>query len=188
MFFIDDVMIAEGLLRARFRCDIGNCKGACCVEGEQGGPLTAEEAQWIRENTHDFIEYLDEVCQSLIREKGAVDNTTLTPHTPLNGEGGPCVYLIKDQNGLGRCIFEKLHTEGKIPFQKPVSCHLYPIIFKQTRFYKMLSYERRDVCSSSWNRGSLLVEFERDALERKFGKSFTERLIKKAQKKIAKEL
>lgn len=46
----------------------------------------------------------------------------------------------------------------------------------------MLSYERRDVCMSSWNRGIPLVEFERHALERKFGKSFTEKLINKARR------
>ena len=43
MFFIQDVMIAEELKDARFACQLKDCKGGCCIEGDGGAPLEPEE-------------------------------------------------------------------------------------------------------------------------------------------------
>lgn len=32
-----------------------------------------------------------------------------------------------DEKGFGLCGIEKAYKEGALPFNKPVSCHLYPI-------------------------------------------------------------
>ncbi|MBT3786655.1 DUF3109 family protein [bacterium] len=186
MFFVEDVMIAEGLRVARFACRVSECKGACCVEGEQGGPLSLKEARWIEENIEEFLPKMDPQSRTQVRLKGAVDKSEKGGgggHTPLLGEGGPCVYLVHDKQGVGHCLFEKSYADGKSSFRKPVSCQLYPLIFKETRFYKVLTYERRGVCLSSWNRGPLLLEFEKEALLRKFGESFTKKLLEEVNTK-----
>jgi len=188
MFFVDDVMIAEGLKVARFACKLGQCKGACCVEGEQGGPLTVEESHWIQKNIKSVLPYMKSECRDLVEKRGPVHRSESVDHTPLNGTGGPCIYLVQDESGTGRCLFEKLGSEGIIDFSKPISCHLYPLLYKETRYYKMLSYERRGVCLSSWNQGPLLIEFEKEALIRKFGPEFTQRLIQSVQQAKKKDL
>ena len=43
MIEIDDKIVSADLLRECFACDIAACKGICCVEGNAGAPLEAEE-------------------------------------------------------------------------------------------------------------------------------------------------
>ena len=49
MFIIDDKLVSEDLLRVHFVCDLDACKGACCVEGDLGAPLDADELPMLDE-------------------------------------------------------------------------------------------------------------------------------------------
>ena len=40
MIRIGNTLLSEDLFDEHFTCDLGACKGACCVEGESGAPLT----------------------------------------------------------------------------------------------------------------------------------------------------
>ena len=44
-------LISEDLFEKRFVCDLNACKGACCVAGESGAPLTQDEADLLKELT-----------------------------------------------------------------------------------------------------------------------------------------
>ena len=39
-------------------CDLSKCKGACCVEGDDGAPLTEEEIHWIEEDLDSIKPYM----------------------------------------------------------------------------------------------------------------------------------
>ena len=41
-----------------FLCDVLRCKGACCIEGDSGAPLTDEESVLIEQEYPNFKEYL----------------------------------------------------------------------------------------------------------------------------------
>ena len=43
MIIIDDKIISDNLRDKFFVCDLEKCKGACCVQGDGGAPLTDEE-------------------------------------------------------------------------------------------------------------------------------------------------
>ena len=45
MIQIDDVLISRTIFQKKFVCDLSACKGACCVDGEGGAPLTDEEIE-----------------------------------------------------------------------------------------------------------------------------------------------
>ena len=47
MIEIDDKIISNELFEKKFVCDLQKCKGACCVEGDSGAPLTKEEVNRI---------------------------------------------------------------------------------------------------------------------------------------------
>ncbi|MEC8257087.1 MAG: DUF3109 family protein, partial [Bacteroidota bacterium] len=47
MFQLGDTLVSEDLLKEHFACDLSQCKGACCVEGEAGAPISAEEVQQL---------------------------------------------------------------------------------------------------------------------------------------------
>jgi hypothetical protein len=47
MLEIGRTIISTDLFEKKFVCDLQKCKGACCIEGDSGAPLTTEEAEII---------------------------------------------------------------------------------------------------------------------------------------------
>ena len=43
MIRIGDTLLSEDVFDEHFACDLGACKGACCVEGDSGAALTQAE-------------------------------------------------------------------------------------------------------------------------------------------------
>jgi O-phosphoseryl-tRNA(Cys) synthetase len=105
--------------------------------------------------------------------------------------GGICVYAYTDDLGIVKCAFERAWKEGKISFQKPISCHLYPIRVKDMNGYEAVNYEpRKTLCKPACKLGQKLkvpvYQFLKDSLIRKYGKEFYETLDAVA-KKMAKD-
>ena len=48
MIEIDGKIVSTDLLRECFACDLGRCRGICCVEGNAGAPLEEAEAAELR--------------------------------------------------------------------------------------------------------------------------------------------
>ncbi len=172
-------MIAEELKYARFGCKLTVCKGSCCVEGDGGAPLDSEEAIWIEDNLETLLEFLTYESRRRIASKGPIYKENGVEHLTILPDNGACVFLSEEQNGFRRCLFEKLFTEGKIDFPKPISCHLYPLIFRQTEYHKVLSFQRRNICNSSWGGATHILKNLEPALQRKFGDSFVRQLFEK---------
>lgn len=177
MFFIEDVMVSEGLKTLQFACDLEKCKGLCCVDGDLGGPVTQEEEDWIVSNRDLYLDYLNEDAKKVVLEEGLIYKEDGGAYTPLLEEAGACVYLAEDTDGIQKCIFERLYFEGKIDFRKPLSCHLFPLLVSENEYSKVLSFEKRATCNGCFNSSNpLMVEFEKDALTRKFGAEWVSKL------------
>ena len=43
MIQVEDKIISMDVFEKQFVCDLNACKGACCVEGDSGAPLTVKE-------------------------------------------------------------------------------------------------------------------------------------------------
>jgi len=43
MFQIDNVILSDDIATVKFACDLGRCKGACCVVGDAGAPVEKKE-------------------------------------------------------------------------------------------------------------------------------------------------
>ena len=47
---IEDKIISSEVFERKFVCDLTACKGACCVEGDAGAPLSMQEVADIKNN------------------------------------------------------------------------------------------------------------------------------------------
>ena len=126
MIEIDDKIVSADLLRECFACDLAQCKGICCVEGNAGAPLEAEEVEILRREYPNYRPYMTGEGIEAVERQGFMvvdDDGDLT--TPLinNAE---CAYTYQE-NGVTLCAIEKAWREGRTSFRKPISCHLYPI-------------------------------------------------------------
>lgn len=149
MIEIDGKIVSIDLLTEYFSCDISKCKGICCVEGNSGAPLEPYEVRLLKEGYNAYKPYLKPEGINAIEQQGFVvvdEDGDLT--TPLinNAE---CAYSF-EENGMTFCSIERAWREGKLNFQKPISCHLYPIrVTKFSNGTYGLNYHRWNVCSSA---------------------------------------
>ena len=49
MIAIENVLLSDQIVSEAFVCDLNACKGACCVDGDAGAPLSREELKNIDE-------------------------------------------------------------------------------------------------------------------------------------------
>ncbi len=179
MILIDQQLISDEILDEAFVCDLNACKGACCVEGDEGAFLEEAELKELERVYPVVKEYMTEEGILAIEKQGYhVTNEDGELKTPLIN-GGPCAYIYYDK-GIALCGIEKAWRDGKIDWMKPVSCHLYPIRITKAGEYDALNYERWDICSPACSNGQKLevpvFRFVKDALIRKYGEGFYEAL------------
>ncbi len=181
---VDKVLVSDELVCESFICDLEKCKGACCVEGESGAPLEDKELSELEKIYPKVKPYLTKEGKQAIEEQGFyVKDSDDEWVTPLMWPGGPCAYTIFE-NGIAFCGIEKAWRDGKIKFQKPISCHLYPIRIEKMRAGEALNYHRWEVCSHACKLGKRkkvrVYEFLKSALIRKYGESWYSKLEKYA--------
>lgn len=178
MIQIDDKIISLDLFTARFCCDLGLCRGECCVEGNSGAPLDTGEVALLESEWDAYAPYMTPEGSRAIAEQGFMvldEDGDLT--TPLI-DGAECAYTIKE-NGTTWCAIEKAWSQGRTAFRKPISCHLYPIrVVRLSDDLTGLQYHRWDVCRGAealgQTKGVPLYRTLREPLVRAFGESFYE--------------
>jgi len=177
---LDDKIISTEIFTKQFVCDLSSCKGACCVEGDAGAPLTLEEVDIMEEELESFKPYMREEGLRAVEDSGVfymdIDNEPVT--TLVNGS--ECAFVYFDDNGITKCSIEKAYREGKTNFPKPISCHLYPIRIKQYAKFKAINYHTWEICKSACQCGEKLevpvYRFLKDPLIRAFGDDFYKEL------------
>jgi len=179
MLEIGNTIVSLDILEKQFLCDLLKCKGACCVEGDSGAPVTAEEAIAIEEAYPEVLPYLSQVHQNEIKTQGfAVIDFEGDLVTPLV-ENRCCVYTYEEK-GILKCGFEKAFLDGKIKFRKPVSCHLFPIRITKYKRFDAVNYQQIDICKPGRQCGKSeklpLYVFLKEPLIRQYGEEWYEQL------------
>ena len=177
---IDNTVISDDIADQFFVCELTKCKGACCVEGDVGAPLENDEIAILQEIYPKVKPYLDPKGIAVIEKEGTsvedIDGEFVTP--TINQK--ECAYAIYDERKILKCGIEQAYLAGKISFQKPISCHLYPIRITKYEQYDALNYDRWHICSPACNHGRSLgvpiYKFLKGPLTRKYGESWYQEL------------
>lgn len=67
---IDNVLVSDEVVEAKFVCDLHKCKGGCCEDGDAGAPLEQEEMRIIEENYYAIDPYLSSEGKAEIKRQG----------------------------------------------------------------------------------------------------------------------
>ena len=190
MIVIDNKLVGDDIVEKQFVCDLSKCKGGCCEDGDAGAPLDNEEPDIIVALYEKVKPYLtDSAIKEIERQGKYVYDHEFGWVTPtLASDKEICVYGIREKDGVIKCAFEKAYNEGIIPWKKPISCHLYPIIAKKGKYsdYERVNYEPREkLCNPACALGEKLkirtYEFLKEPLIRKYGVAFYDALDKAAK-------
>lgn len=67
---IGNSIISDDIAEKFFVCDLSKCKGACCIEGDAGAPLSQEEADLLAEIYPKIKPFLSEKGVAEIEKTG----------------------------------------------------------------------------------------------------------------------
>lgn len=178
---VGNVLLSPDIFTVKFCCDLQKCKGACCVEGDAGAPVTLDEIGQI-EGSLDIVWHdLAASAQSVIDRQGVA-------YTDRDGElvtsivqGKDCVFTCYDK-GCCLCALEKACREGRSAFVKPISCALYPLREKTFPDGTVgLNYHRWSICKDALTKGRELdlplYKFLKEPLVRRFGSEWYDELL-----------
>ena len=180
MIEVGSVLVHEDVVKNNFVCNLNKCKGACCLEGDSGAPLDADELDILKEVNPKVKPYMTAKGSATIERVGThvtdFEGDYTTPCVDVNKE---CAYVIFE-NGITKCAIEKAYENGDITWKKPISCHLYPIRITKYPEFDVLNYDRWSICSPACTFGDELqvrvYEFLKNPLIRKYGEEWYEEL------------
>jgi Protein of unknown function (DUF3109) len=179
MLKIENSVCSFDILEKEFSCNIKKCKGACCVLGDSGAPLEDHEVEILRNVFPNIEPYMSDKGIKAVKMQGTsvIDKdgdhvTTLINHKE-------CAYVVFE-DGIAICAIEKAYEAKAISFQKPVSCHLYPIRITKYKDFEALNYHEWDICKPALDLGHKkkvpLFQYLSVPLIRKYGKSWFDKL------------
>lgn len=179
MIEIGKTIISRDLIEKKFVCDLGKCKGACCVEGDSGAPLEKKEVEMLEKEIDKIFPFLRGEGIEAIKTQGVSvidwDSELVTPL--VNGK--ECAYAVFE-DGIALCGIEKAFLAGVLRFRKPISCYLYPVRTKKFKKFDAVNYDVWDICKPAVEKGKLLgvsvFKFLKEPLSLKYGKNWYKQL------------
>ena len=200
MIEIQGTLVSLDIFSECFCCDLTRCHGLCCVEGDAGAPVKMDEVAELETACEVVKNELSPKAQKVIEENGVVypdrDGELVT--SIVNNKD--CVFVrysnISTDGGRTRgprcalCAIDSAYREGRLRWQKPISCALYPIRISTVGGVPALNYHRWDICRPAVELGRKLqlplYRFLKEPLIRRFGEAWwnecdlTYRELKKA--------
>jgi hypothetical protein len=177
---IGDKLVSTEIFTKKFVCDLNACKGACCVQGDAGAPLTDAEVSYLESQLELILPFLTLNGKKALKKSGVFyvdeDNDFVTTLM----EGGACAFTVFDQNDNAQCGIEKAYEAEAITFKKPISCALFPIRVKKFKDFTALNYEEIPICRPACSCGDQLdipvFRFLKEPITRAFGREFYQKL------------
>ena len=200
MVEIQGTLVSLDIFSEQFCCDLTRCHGLCCVEGDAGAPVGMDEVAELETASEVVMDELSPKAQKVIEENGVVypdrDGELVT--SIVNNKD--CVFVryenISTDGGRTRgprcalCAIDSAFRAGRLRWQKPISCALYPIRISTVGGVPALNYHRWDICRPAVELGRKLqlplYRFLKEPLIRRFGEAWwnecdlTYRELKKA--------
>lgn len=185
---IDSILISDDIVEEQFVCDLTQCKGGCCEDGDAGAPLTDEELDEVKQAFEKVMHLMPKDGLKEVERNGLYRYDREFGWVTPTVDDKICAYGFRDAKGVIKCAFEEAYNQGLISWKKPISCHLYPIKRSKSRFsaHELLNYDPREgMCSPACSLGKSLkvpvYRFLKDALIRAYGTEFYDALDQVAQ-------
>lgn len=177
MFQVQNTIISSDVATVRFACDLNACKGACCVIGEAGAPVERHEMPVISRAFAKLKSGMRKEAVEVVWDEGLVKEHAngLIELNCTHGEA--CVFVNYTETGIAICEIQKAYMNGDFAWEKPISCHLFPIRIQRIGQYDYLNYQYipslcESACKKGEKEGIYLADFLKKPLIRKYGEEW----------------
>lgn len=156
MLQIQNALVSLDLAEEFFCCDLDQCLGACCIEGDAGAPVTPEEIMKLEEVLPDIkadlmpraVEAIEGEGVAYTDEEGDLVTTII--------DGRNCAFSCYAEGGKCLCAIDKAYREGRVGWRKPISCYLYPLRLTEYPTFTAVNYHRWKICRPAVANGKRL--------------------------------
>lgn len=175
MIIVQNSIVSDDVADRCFCCDLGSCKGACCVDGDSGAPLMEEEVSKLAAVLPQALPLMTDEGRATVESQGvAVRDKDGDLGTPLI-DGGACAFITYSADGCALCALQGLY--------KPVSCHLYPIRVEDFGEFTAVNYHQWDICRCAKGKGDPLYIYLKEPLIRRFGQEWYDELLEQIKQR-----
>lgn len=181
MLQIQDTLVSLDLIERYFVCDLDACLGACCIDGDEGAPVTSEESARIAE-VLDIVEpMMSPAAVREVKENGVDYLDREGDRVTALVNGCECAFTTREANGMCLCALEKALRAGTLDYDvKPISCRLYPVRLKEYDGFTAVNLHRWKICRPAEKLGRKLgvraYEFLKGPLVARFGQEWYDEL------------
>lgn len=189
MLQIKDTLVSLDLAERFFCCDLDQCLGQCCIDGDAGAPITEAEREILENLTPALMPELLPVAQEEIKTNGVayVDEEGDLVTSIIDGRN--CVYTCYAEGGKCLCAIDRAYREGRCSWRKPISCYLYPLRLTEYPTFTAVNYHRWKICRSAESNGRKLgirlYQFMREPLIERFGQEWYDELVEACEAYLA---
>jgi len=185
MLEIQDTLVSLDLIERRFCCNLDECLGQCCIDGDAGAPVTEDERRELERILPEIYDDLLPAARQRIDEEGVAYIDCEGDLVTQIVDGRNCVFTCYDKGGKCLCAIEKAWREGRVSFRKPMSCFLYPVRVTEYESFTAVNYHRWKICKCAEVLGRKLglraYQFLKEPLTARFGAEWYEELCEAAQ-------
>lgn len=180
MFKVENTILSDDIATAKFACDLPRCKGACCVVGDAGAPVSKDEIPVLHKAFHALKDELRDESVEVAEREGVVIGSQKAGYEIATVNQQECIFVKYDEDNIAYCAIQKAFFEGRFNWEKPISCHLFPVRLKRIAGFDYANFEYvPKLCSAACEKAEkeniYLAEFLEKPLVRRYGKKwFTE--------------
>lgn len=193
MFKVHDVILSDDIATTRFACDVSRCKGACCVVGDAGAPVDESEIAVLEKAYKQLSSRLQPEAVEAAESQGVVrqDRDGIYEITCVDDKA--CIFVETNKSGVATCAIQNAYYRGELTWEKPLSCHLFPIRLKKVAGTEFANFDYLpDICSAGCDNGraegKYLADFLERALKRRYGTEWYDDFLTVCQQIRSREL
>jgi hypothetical protein len=177
MFKVQNTILSEDIATAKFACDLPKCKGACCVVGDAGAPVSEEEIPKLEKIFTMLKDELHPQAREEVSRKGIVQMESHGEYRLSCRNNKECIFVSYSSDGVAYCAIQKAFLKGRIDWEKPLSCHLFPLRLRRIADFEYANFEYVNrLCSTACIKGEkeeiYLSDFLEKPLIRRYGKEW----------------
>lgn len=182
MIKVRDTIIADDIATTKFACDLPRCKGACCVVGDAGAPVVKDEIPILHKAYRMLKSELRPESVAVADREGVVVGSEKVGYEISCVNNAECIFVKYDEEDIAYCAIQKAYFEGRFNWEKPLSCHLFPVRLNRIAGFDYANYEYvptlcSAACDKAEKEGIYLAEFLEGPFIRRYGQDWYDEFI-----------
>ncbi|MBO6795123.1 MAG: DUF3109 family protein [Balneolaceae bacterium] len=182
MIKVGDIILSDDIATQKFACDTPVCKGACCVVGDAGAPVSKDEVPVLHKAYHTLKDELRPEAVAVAEKDGVVIGSKEKGYEISCVNKAECIFVNYDEQEVAYCTIQKAFFEGRFKWEKPISCHLYPVRLKKIGGFEYANFEYipkmcSAACIKAEKEDTYLAEFLERPLVRRYGQDWYDEFL-----------